>query len=113
MPEQLTVTEDQVRALRDVLDALLPDERIAQLTEERDELRRTVDYFDAQSKRRRDQRDRARRTVAELEKQVAELTRRLAEIPRTEQCGSGGFHGPHQWSVVAVWCPGRTEQATQ
>ncbi|RZE73275.1 hypothetical protein [Streptomyces albidoflavus] len=61
-----------------------------------------------------DERDRARRIAVALEQEVAELTRRLAEIPRTEQCGSGGFHGPHQWSVVAIWCPGRAaEQAAQ
>ncbi|MEU6437486.1 hypothetical protein ABZ874_24560 [Streptomyces albidoflavus] len=93
MPEPLTVTEDQVRALRAALDALLPDERITQLTDER---------------------DRARRWAVGLEQENAELTRRLAEVPRTEQCGSGGFHGPHKWSVVAIWCPGRdTEQAAQ
>ncbi|MFE3049556.1 hypothetical protein ACFXIY_21190 [Streptomyces albidoflavus] len=85
MSEPLTVTEDQVRALRDVLDALLPDERIAQLTDQVADLRRTVDYFDAQSKRRRDERDRARRIAVALEQKVAELTRRLAEVPRTEQ----------------------------
>ncbi|MGW2267118.1 hypothetical protein [Streptomyces koyangensis] len=78
MREPLNVTEDQVRALRAGLDALLPDERITQLTEERDDLRRTVEYFDAQSRRRRDERDRARRIAVALEQEVAELTRRLA-----------------------------------
>ncbi|MBL3808470.1 hypothetical protein [Streptomyces sp. BRB081] len=58
MTEPLTVTEDQVRALRVALDALLPDERITQLTDER---------------------DRARRIAVALEQEVAELTRRLAE----------------------------------
>ncbi|MCM3822591.1 hypothetical protein ACP4TB_30435 [Streptomyces sp. DR3-1] len=57
MPEPLTVTEDQVRALRAALDALLPDERITQLTDER---------------------DRARRWAVGLEQENAELTRRLA-----------------------------------
>ncbi|MEV4909247.1 hypothetical protein AB0N46_31945 [Streptomyces albidoflavus] len=80
MSEPLTVTEDQVRALRAGLDALLPDERITQLTEERDELRRTVEYFDAQSRRRRDERDRARRIAVALEQEVAELTRRRVEV---------------------------------
>ncbi|MFE6597188.1 hypothetical protein ACFU9O_02565 [Streptomyces albidoflavus] len=59
MPEPLTVTEDQVRALRAALDAVLPDERITQLTDER---------------------DRARRWAVGLEQEVAELTRRLAEV---------------------------------
>ncbi|RZF05980.1 hypothetical protein [Streptomyces albidoflavus] len=58
MPEPLTVTEDQVRALRAALDALLPDERITQLTDER---------------------DRARRWAVGLEQENAELTRRLAK----------------------------------
>nr|MBL3808555.1 hypothetical protein [Streptomyces sp. BRB081] len=55
MTEPLTVTEDQVRALRVALDALLPDERITQLTDER---------------------DRARRIAVALEQEVAELTPR-------------------------------------
>ena len=59
MPEPLTVTEDQVRALRVALDALLPDERITQLTNER---------------------DRARRIAVALEQENAELTRQRDHI---------------------------------
>ncbi|MEU2755971.1 hypothetical protein [Streptomyces albidoflavus] len=59
MPEPLTVTEDQVRALRVALDALLPDERITQLTDER---------------------DRARRIAVALEQENAELTRQRDRI---------------------------------
>ncbi|RZE89145.1 hypothetical protein [Streptomyces sp. SCA2-2] len=132
MSELLTVTEDQVRALRAGLDALLPDERITQLTEERDELSRTVEYFDAQSKRRRDERDRARRWAVGLEQENAELARRLAEVetethivadgsadpehvddcpacPRVEQCGYDDFHDPHPWADQEnVSCPGHS-----
>lgn len=109
MTAPLNVTEDQVRALRAGLDALLPDERITQLTEERDELRRTVEYFDAQSRRRRDERDRARRIAVALEQEVAELTRRLSEIPRTEQCGHDDYHDPHPWADQQnVSCPGHS-----
>ncbi|MGF2209023.1 hypothetical protein [Streptomyces albidoflavus] len=109
MPEPLTVTEGQVRALRGALDALLPDERIAQLTEER---------------------DRARRWAVGLEQENAELTRRLAEVetethivaddsadpehvddchgcPRVEQCGYDDYHDPHPWADQQnVSCPG-------
>ncbi|MFI8119084.1 hypothetical protein ACIF8Q_07210 [Streptomyces albidoflavus] len=93
MPEPLTVTEDQVRALRDVLDALLPDERITQLTDER---------------------DRARRRAVGLEQENAELTRRLAEIPRTEQCGHDDYHDPHPWADQQnVSCPGHGYEAAQ
>ena len=88
MTEPLTVTEDQVRALRAGLDALLPDERITQLTDER---------------------DRARRWAVGLEQENAELTRRLSEIPRTEQCGHDEYHDPHPWADQRnVSCPGHS-----
>ncbi|MEU7377681.1 hypothetical protein [Streptomyces albidoflavus] len=91
MPEPLTVTEDQVRVLRAALDALLPDERIAQLTDER---------------------DRARRWAVGLEQENAELTRRLAEAevyPRVEQCGYADYHDPHPGADQGnVWCPGHS-----
>lgn len=109
MTEPLTFTEDQVRVLRAGLDALLPDERIAQLTDELAELRRTVEYYDAQSKRRRAERDRARRIAVALEQEVAELARRLSEIPRTEQCGHDDYHDPHPWADQQnVSCPGHS-----
>ncbi|MEW2147729.1 hypothetical protein AB0909_00585 [Streptomyces albidoflavus] len=93
MPEPLTVTEDQVRGLRAGLDALLPDERITQLTDER---------------------DRARRWAVGLEQENAELTRRLSEIPRTEQCGHDDYHDPHPWADQQnVSCPGHSYEAAQ
>ncbi|MFD5184077.1 hypothetical protein ACFWMQ_15980 [Streptomyces sp. NPDC058372] len=53
-----TLDEGDAREIRDALNAVFPDERITQLTDER---------------------DRARRWAVGLEQEVAELTRRLAE----------------------------------
>lgn len=81
----------------------------AEKDSEIEELARSVEYFDAQSKRHRDQRDRARRIAVALEQEVAELTRRLAEIPRTEQCGHDDYHDPHPWADQEhVQCPGHS-----
>ncbi|MFD9152268.1 hypothetical protein ACFWDF_34555 [Streptomyces diastaticus] len=90
MPEPLTVTEDQVRALRAALDALLPDERITQLTDER---------------------DRARRWAVGLEQENAELTRRPAEVRAEvlrEVANDWTAHCPdHSNDADEVWmdCP--------
>ncbi|MFH8744939.1 hypothetical protein ACH4GG_27480 [Streptomyces albidoflavus] len=81
----------------------------AEKDSEIEELARSVEYFDAQSKRHRDQRDRARRIAVALEQEVAELTRRLSEIPRTEQCGHDDYHDPHPSADQQnVSCPGHS-----
>lgn len=72
-----TLNERDAREIRDALNAVFPDERITQLTDER---------------------DRARRWAVGLEQENAELTRRLSEIPRTEQCGHDDYHDPHPWA---------------
>ncbi|MFP3116368.1 hypothetical protein [Streptomyces sp. Iso 434] len=61
-----------------------------------------------------DERDRARRIAVALEQEVAELTRRLAEVPRTEQCGHDDYHDPHPWADQEhVWCPGHNYEADE
>ncbi|WP_230536422.1 hypothetical protein [Streptomyces sp. OUCMDZ-3434] len=83
-----TLNERDAREIRDALNAVFPDERITQLTDER---------------------DRARRWAVGLEQENAELTRRLSEIPRTEQCGHDDYHDPHPWADQRnVSCPGHS-----
>ncbi|MFD9174701.1 hypothetical protein ACFWDT_06160 [Streptomyces diastaticus] len=83
-----TLDKRDAQEIRDSLNAVFPDERITQLTDER---------------------DRARRIAVALEQEVAELTRRLAEVPRTEQCGHDDYHDPHSWADQEhVWCPGHS-----
>ncbi|MFD9151930.1 hypothetical protein ACFWDF_32750 [Streptomyces diastaticus] len=83
-----TLNERDAREIRDALNAVFPDERITQLTDER---------------------DRARRWAVGLEQENAELTRRLSEIPRTEQCGHDDYHDPHPWADQEhVSCPGHS-----
>ncbi|MGW9638867.1 hypothetical protein ACWHAU_06870 [Streptomyces albidoflavus] len=83
-----TLDERDAQEIRDALNAVFPDERITQLTDER---------------------DRARRWAVALEQEVAELTRRLAEVPRTEQCGHDDYHDPHPSADQQnVSCPGHS-----
>ncbi|MFE9317886.1 hypothetical protein ACFYNV_22705 [Streptomyces albidoflavus] len=83
-----TLDERDAQEIRDALNAVFPDERITQLTDER---------------------DRARRIAVALEQEVAELTRQPAEVPRTERCGHDDYHDPHSWADQEnVWCPGHS-----
>ncbi|MFJ7782226.1 hypothetical protein ACIQY8_05860 [Streptomyces albidoflavus] len=97
-----TLDERDAQEIRDALNAVFPDERITQLTDER---------------------DRARRWAVGLEQENAELARRLAEVetethivaddcpgcPRVEQCGYDDYHDPHPWADQEhVQCPGHS-----
>ncbi|MGX1708903.1 hypothetical protein ACWIFI_06190 [Streptomyces albidoflavus] len=80
MPEPLTVTEDQVRTLRAALDALLPDERITQLTDERDRARRWAVGLEQENAELARQRDRIANDVIAALPSRADVLREAAAL---------------------------------